>query len=120
MTMKTKWIASVILASALAVPAFAQVGVYVGAAPPALRYDAPSPIPGPGYVWTNGYWNVNGGRYVWRRGEWRKPPYEGAYWSHPHYDHYPQGWAAHEGHWDHEDYGSHHDWNHHDHDGDRH
>ena len=28
--MKTKWIASAILASVMAVPAFAQVGVYIG------------------------------------------------------------------------------------------
>ncbi len=37
--MKTKWIASLILASALTAPAFAGVGVYIGVAPPPLRYE---------------------------------------------------------------------------------
>ncbi len=37
--MKTKWIASLILASALTAPAFAEVGVYARVAPPPLRYE---------------------------------------------------------------------------------
>ena len=37
--MKTKWIASLILASALAAPAFAQVSVYARVGPPPLRYE---------------------------------------------------------------------------------
>jgi hypothetical protein len=110
--MKTKWIASAILASVMAVPAFAQVGVYIGHPPPPLRYEVRPALPGPGYVWADGYWNWEGGRYAWRRGEWRRPPFAGAYWEHPHYDHYDRGWAFHEGHWDHEDHGFHHDWDH--------
>jgi hypothetical protein len=110
--MKIKWMASLILASALTAPAFARVGVYVGVAPPPLRYEVRPPTPGPGYVWADGYWNWVGSRYVWAPGVWRRPPYPGAYWSHPHYDHYPNGWALHEGHWDHEDHGDHHEWGH--------
>jgi hypothetical protein len=110
--MKTKWIASLILASAFAAPAFAQVGIYVRTAPPPLRYEVRPALPGPGYVWADGYWNWAGARYVWVPGAWRRPPYAGAYWNHPHYDHYPQGWAYHEGHWDHDDHGDHHDWGH--------
>ena len=75
--MKTKWIASVILASAMAAPAFAQVGIYIGHEPPPLRYEVRPAIPGPGYVWTDGYWNWAGGRYVWVPGVWRRPPYAG-------------------------------------------
>ena len=110
--MKIKWLASAILAAGLTAPAFAGVGVYIGAPPPPLRYEAAPPMPGPGYVWTAGYWNWAGGRYVWAPGVWRRPPYAGAYWTHPHYDHYSNGWAYHEGHWDHEDHGDHHDWGH--------
>jgi hypothetical protein len=110
--MKAKWIASLILASAIATPAFAGVGVYIGVAPPPLRYEVRPAMPGPGYAWVDGYWNWYGGRYVWRPGVWQRPPYEGAYWNHPHYDHYPNGWALHEGHWDHEDHGDHHAWGH--------
>jgi hypothetical protein len=75
--MKTKWIASLVLASALATPAFAGVGVYIGAAPPPLRYEVRPAMPGPGYVWVDGYWNWYGGRYVWRPGVWQRPPYAG-------------------------------------------
>jgi WXXGXW repeat (2 copies) len=110
--MKTKWIASLILASALVTPAFAGVGVYIGVAPPPIRYEVRPAMPGPGYAWVDGYWNWYGGRYVWRPGVWQRPPYEGASWNHPHYDHYHEGWALHEGHWDHEDHGDHHDWGH--------
>jgi hypothetical protein len=69
-------------------------------------------MPGPGYAWVDGYWFWGGGRYEWRPGVWQRPPYAGAYWNHPHYDHYDRGWAYHEGHWDHEDHGDHHDWGH--------
>jgi WXXGXW repeat (2 copies) len=108
--MKTKWLASLILASAVSAPAFAQVGIYIRHEPPPLRYEVRSAMPGPGYAWVDGYWNWYGGRYVWAPGVWRRPPYAGAYWTHPHYDHYDRGWAYHEGHWDHEDHGDHHDW----------
>jgi WXXGXW repeat (2 copies) len=110
--MKAKWIVSAILASALTAPAFAQVGVYIGGAPPPLRYEVRTPMPGPGYAWVDGYWFSNGGRYEWRHGVWQRPPYAGAYWNHPHYDHYDKGWAMHEGHWDHHDHDDHHDWGH--------
>ena len=110
--MKTKWLASLVLASAITAPAFAQVGIYIGHAPPPLRYEVRPAIPGPGYTWVDGYWNWAGGRYVWAPGVWRRPPYAGAYWTHAHYDHYDRGWAYHEGHWDHEDHGDHHDWDH--------
>jgi hypothetical protein len=75
--MKLNWICGVLIAIALAIPASAQVGVYIGVAPPPLRHEARGTMPGPGYAWVDGYW------------------------SHPHYDHYKQGWQMHEGHWDH-------------------
>jgi WXXGXW repeat (2 copies) len=112
--MKTKWIACAIAASALTMPVFGQVHVYIGGAPPPLRYEVRPPVPGPGYSWVEGYWGDRDGRYVWVPGVWRRPPYEGAYWNHPHYDHYDKGWRMHEGHWDHDDHGDHHDDDHHD------
>jgi WXXGXW repeat (2 copies) len=86
-----------------------QIHVYIGRTPPPLRYEARPAMPGQGYIWTEGYWGVQNGRYVWVRGNWQRPPYDGAYYSHPHYDHYQQGWQFHEGHWDHEDHGDRHD-----------
>jgi len=110
-----KWIPAVALVAALAVPAFGQIGIFIGRTPPPLRYEMRPPAPGEGYQWIDGYWGNNGGRYVWVGGRWDRPPYEGAYWSHPHYDRYDRGWQMHEGHWDHEDHGDHHEDHHDDH-----
>jgi hypothetical protein len=97
--MKSKWIATALLGVAMTAPAFAGVGVYIGGAPPPYRYEVPPPRPAPDYVWVGGNWNYAGGRYVWAPGVWRRPPHAGASWEHPHYDHYREGWAYHEGHW---------------------
>lgn len=91
------------------VPAFSQFSITIGRTPPPLRYERRPPPPGAGFVWIDGYWGIQGNRYVWVPGRWDRPPYAGAYWSHPHYDHYQDGWHYHEGHWDREDHGDHHD-----------
>jgi hypothetical protein len=113
--MKMKWLPAAAVVVTLAVPAFAQINVYIGRTPPPLRYEVRPAPPGEGYQWVDGYWGVNDGRYVWVGGRWDRPPYAGAYWSHPHYDHYRQGWQMHEGHWDHEDHGDRHEDHHGDH-----
>src|SRR5271154_6443845 len=105
--MKLNWICGVLFATALAIPASAQVGVYIGIAPPPLHYEQRGAIPGPGYAWVDGYWAPNGHHYRWVAGRWDRPPYEGAYWNHPHYDHQQQGWQLHEGYWGHENHDSH-------------
>jgi hypothetical protein len=102
--------------AAFTVPAQAQLNIVIGRTPPPLRYERRPPPPGQGYAWVDGYWGANGGRYVWIPGRWDRAPYAGAYWSHPHYDHYNDGWHLHEGHWDHDDHGDHHDDHHDDHD----
>jgi len=112
---KSKLLAVALAFSAFAActaPAMAQISVTIGRTPPPLRYEARPAMPGPGYAWVDGYWRVDRGRYVWAPGVWQRPPYEGAYWNHPHYDRYPDGWHYHEGHWDHEDHDDHHDWGH--------
>src|SRR5277367_2218109 len=95
--LKARWFCSVLAASALAIPAFSQIHVYIGTPPPPLRYEARPPMPGEGYAWVDGYWGDRGGRYVWVPGVWQRPPYAGAYWTHPHYDHYQQGWQVQKG-----------------------
>jgi YXWGXW repeat-containing protein len=105
--MKSSWVLGLLLGIVFAVPASAQVGVYIGSAPPPLRFEARGAMPGPGYAWVDGYWAPHGRHYAWVSGRWDHPPYEGAYWNHPHYDHYRQGWQLHEGHWDHEDHNNH-------------
>jgi len=92
--MKAKWLICAAAATAmLAVPAFSQVSVYIGRTPPPLRYERRPPPPGEGYAWVDGYWGARDGQYVWVPGRWDRPPYPGAYWSHPHYDHYQKDGA---------------------------
>jgi hypothetical protein len=48
--------------------------------------------PGPGYVWTDGYWDWRGGRWFWVDGRWMRPPHRHSVWV-------PGSW-----------YESHHEW----------
>jgi hypothetical protein len=112
--MKIKWLPATALLATLSLPAFGQIQVYIGRTPPPIRYEVRPPVPGEGFQWIDGYWGISNNRYVWVTGRWERPPYAGAYWSHPHYDHYQQGWQMHEGHWDREDHHDHHDDDRHD------
>jgi hypothetical protein len=111
--MRLKWMYGALLATAIASPSSGQISVFIGAPPPAIVYEEPGPPPSVGFVWVDGYWAPAGHRYKWVRGHWERPPFEGAYWSHPHYDHYREGWQWHEGHWDREDHDNGH-WRDHD------
>lgn len=123
--------AAAVLAFGLAAPsAQAQVGfgITIGEPPPPIRYERRGYAPGPGYVWQSGYWvpDPDGdGHYRWQPGVWVRPPYAGAYYVHPHYDHYEDGYHMQPGYWsrerheEHEYYGRHNDDDHHDRNHDR-
>lgn len=71
--------------------------------PPLPDYDQP-PCPGPGYIWTPGYWAWAPSGYYWVPGAWVAPPYEGAlwtpgYWAYfgGHYGWFPGHWGLHIG-----------------------
>ena len=78
----------------------ARVFVSVNIAPPALPvYEQPA-IPGPGYIWTPGYWaydDVDG--YYWVPGTWILPPYTGALWTPGYWGWSDGAYAFHEGYW---------------------
>ena len=95
--------AGLMAATLAAPPASAQVGigVTIGEPPPPLRYEARPPAPGVGFVWTDGFYEPYGGAYRWHAGYWQRPPFEGGYYVHPHWDRYPDGWHMHEGYWAH-------------------
>jgi hypothetical protein len=83
--------------------AFARVdvGINVGVAPPPPQVVA-GPIgiaPGPGYVWTNGYWDWNGGTWVWVGGRWLLPPHGHRVWVEPYYHPLNGHYHYHRGHW---------------------
>jgi hypothetical protein len=73
--------------------------VLVTQAPPAVRVEAETVAPGPGYVWTRGYWRWTGGDYVWVRGGWVARPRATAVWVEGHWVHRPRGWVWIPGHW---------------------
>lgn len=56
-----------IMASAAAAPAFAQISINISVAPPAPLYEV-VPAISPGYIWVPGYWAWNVDRHIWIRG----------------------------------------------------
>jgi hypothetical protein len=79
--------------------AFAKVHFYVNVGPPAAVVETRPIAPGPGYVWTPGYYHWNGNSYVWLNGAWAHPPhhhhrYVAGVWVHGH-----RGWYYRNGYW---------------------
>ena len=75
-------------------------GYYVAAyAPPAPRYGIVGVAPGPGFVWTEGYWNLAGSRWLWMPGRWMRPPHRNAVWVAPEWRQEGRGYRFHRGYW---------------------
>src|ERR1700688_3026395 len=72
------------------------IGIRIGPPPPPRVIAVRPPLPGPGYVWVDGYWYAVGGRYRWHEGYWTRPPYDGARWIGPRHD----GERFYGGYWD--------------------
>ena len=72
-------------------PPFAQFGISITIAPPMLPVYEQPVIPGPGYIWTPGYWawSPEEGGYFWVPGTWVLAPQVGFLWT-PGY----WGWAG--------------------------
>jgi hypothetical protein len=72
-----------------------------------IRVAPPAPVqvgvvgraPGPGYVWTNGYYRWHGGRYVWVSGSWLRSPRVGMIWVQPRWAHQGSNWVFYKGYW---------------------
>jgi hypothetical protein len=64
-------------------PASAQIGIgfHVTIAPPILPVYDPPPLPGPGYIFTPGYWAYGDAGYYWVPGTWVQPPNPGLLWT---------------------------------------
>jgi len=108
-TMGLKTIRVMVLAAAtaavVAVPAasFASVniaiGVSVGTPPPALPVYAQPVIPGPGYIWTPGYWAWGPAGYYWVPGVWVMPPQVGVLWTPGYWGWGGSAYIFHPGYW---------------------
>ncbi|MEO7050459.1 MAG: hypothetical protein ABI128_02230 [Rhodanobacter sp.] len=84
-----------------AIPTRAVAGVYVSVniAPPILPVYAQPMVPGPGYLWTPGYWAWSGDGYFWVPGTWVLPPYMGALWTPGYWGWGSGGYVFHGGYW---------------------
>ena len=67
--------------------------------PPPPRYGVMGYAPGSGYVWTEGFWDLNGGRWAWRPGVWRRPPRARAVWVPNEWRHENGRYRMSHGHW---------------------
>src|ERR1700748_65122 len=73
-----------------ALPAAADIGIWVNEAPPAPRHEV-VPAPRAGYVWAPGYYDHRNGHYVWVSGHFEKE-HHGMYW-------HPNRWVEKDGRW---------------------
>ena len=67
--------------------------------PPPPRYGVIGYAPGPGYVWTEGYWNYAGGHWDWVGGRWMRPPHPRAVYVRPEWRHDGNRWRFRHGYW---------------------
>jgi len=64
--------------------------VSITIAPPVLPVYVQPALPGPGYIWTPGYWAYGDDGYYWVPGTWVLPPAVGVLWT-------PGYWGWHDG-----------------------
>ncbi len=77
----------------------AAVSVAIGIAPPPIPIYTQPYAPGPGYIWTPGYWAYSDFGYYWVPGVWVLPPRIGFLWT-PGYWGYNGGrYAFYDGYW---------------------
>ena len=55
--------------------------VSITIAPPVLPVYVQPALPGPGYIWTPGYWAYGDDDYYWVPGTWVLPPTVGLLWT---------------------------------------
>ena len=77
----------------------AQTFVSVSIAPPALPVYVQPAIPGPGYIWTPGYWAYGPAGYYWVPGTWALPPAVGLLWTPGYWGWRNGAYAWHGGYW---------------------
>jgi hypothetical protein len=82
--MRSRFIRPFLLAIAmlfLSSASFAQIGVAITIAPPALPVYEQPVCPGDGYIWTPGYWGWGDDGYYWVPGTWVEAPEVGFFWT---------------------------------------
>ncbi|HLK69780.1 MAG TPA: hypothetical protein VKU19_40400 [Bryobacteraceae bacterium] len=98
--MKSKILAGVFVLFGTILTACAGGGAYyVRYGPPAPRYAVVGVAPGPGYIWTAGYWDRRGSSWGWVEGRWQRPPRPRAVWVAPEWRQEGRGYRFHRGYW---------------------
>jgi hypothetical protein len=68
--------------------------------PPPPPYGGYRAAPGPGYVYTEGFYDLRGGsNWVWVSGRYVRPPHPRAVWVAPRWEQHERGWIFHRGYW---------------------
>jgi hypothetical protein len=94
-------VALLLAAVALTATSGSNAAVYLSVtiAPPALPvYEQPL-IPGPGYIWTPGYWAWGPEGYYWVPGTWVLAPFAGALWTPGYWGWGESAYIWHTGYW---------------------
>jgi WXXGXW repeat (2 copies) len=77
---------------AMAAPPGVEIGIAVSFGPPPLPYYSQPLCPGPGFIWTPGYWAWDPAYgYYWVPGTWVMAPFEGALWTPGYWGWYADG-----------------------------
>ena len=85
----------------VSVPAYSQVSISVGIAPPPLIVETQPLCPDDGYLWTPGYWayDPDAGEYYWVPGTWVQPPQIGFLWTPCYWGWGGNAYVFHSGYW---------------------
>ena len=67
--------------------------------PPPPRYGIVGRAPGPGFVWTDGYWDRRGSSWSWVGGRWQRPPHGRARWEPGRWQQHGNSWRFERGRW---------------------
>jgi len=99
--MKRKLLLPAIALMGSALTACAARSGYVAAygPPPPPRYRVVGVAPGPRYVWTEGFYDLRGGRWIWVPGRWVVPPRPRAVWVAPYWARHGRAYRFYPGRW---------------------
>jgi hypothetical protein len=98
--MKTKLLAGAFAIGTVILAGCGGGAYYASYGPPAPRsFVAVGVAPGPGYVWTNGYWDWRGRNWAWVEGRWQRAPRARAVWVAPEWRHEGRGYRFQRGYW---------------------
>ena len=92
-------LAAVVLGTILS--ACAVNGAYVSryGPPPPPTYGIVGVAPGPGFVWTDGFWDWRGSNWFWVSGRWVRPPHSRAVWVPGNWTQVHGRWMLRRGYW---------------------